>query len=300
MNDFAADLAGRTLVVEHAADLRLEDGALNITSKLCAKIPVSEIKRLIICSESATLSSGVINAVTANGGVIIMCDRKHLPVSQVVGIPDHSSAAGNFMAQAAWTPERKAAVWQNIAARKIYNQSLLLKDLGISAWESIENYSKRVEPGDAGNMESVAAGVYFRALFGSGFIRHTDSKINSALNYGYVILCSEFTRLITAHGYSTCLGINHRSVANRFNLSCDLMEPFRPAVDMTVYENRHCEFDWDFKKKLIGVLKYPFRYNGGSYSLSDAANAYTLDILAAMKNESRKIGEVGPWHSIVR
>ncbi|MFR8248908.1 MAG: CRISPR-associated endonuclease Cas1 [Lachnospiraceae bacterium] len=60
-----------------------------------------------------------------------------------------------------------------------------------------------------------------------------------ALNYGYSLLLSTFNRCVVANGYITQLGLFHDNVFNQFNLACDLMEPFRPIVDMKVKR-------WDF------------------------------------------------------
>ena len=39
------------------------------------------------------------------------------------------------------------------------------------------------------------------------------------------------------HGLEPCIGIHHRSALNNFNLADDLIEPFRPVVDLYVAQN---------------------------------------------------------------
>ena len=87
---------------------------------------------------------------------------------------------------------------------------------------------------DSTNREGHAAKVYFNALFGKDFTRDKDCPINAALNYGYSIILSCFNREIVCSGYLTQLGLFHENMFNHYNLSCDLMEPFRPLVDITV------------------------------------------------------------------
>ena len=63
------------------------------------------------------------------------------------------------------------------------------------------------------------------------FSRRSDHPLNAVLNYGYTILLSAFNREIAACGYATQLGLHHDNVFNQFNLSSDLMEPFRILID---------------------------------------------------------------------
>jgi CRISPR-associated endonuclease Cas1 subtype II len=73
-------------------------------------------------------------------------------------------------------------------------------------------------------------------LFGKKFSRNDDCSINAMLNYGYSIILSVFNREVVANGYITQLGLFHDNMFNQYNLSCDLMEPFRPFVDEKVKE----------------------------------------------------------------
>ena len=156
----------------------------------------------------------------------------------------------------------------------------------------LEEYRNSVLPGDSNNREGQAARLYFKALFGKNFIRHSDDSINAALNYSYTVILSAFNRLVVSYGYHTALGIKHCSKSNPFNLSCDLMEPFRPFADKTVFENSDRELDWSYKKALIEILQTDARYNGRHYTLSDAMECYAIDVFKALKNPKHIIGAV--------
>lgn len=101
--------------------------------------------------------------------------------------------------------------------------------------------------GDETNREGHAAKVYFNALFGKDFTRTEDSPLNAALNYGYSIILSLFTREIVSNGYITQIGLFHDNMFNQFNLACDLMEPYRPIVDRFVVEMKPTQFEKDEK-----------------------------------------------------
>lgn len=94
--------------------------------------------------------------------------------------------------------------------------------------------AKRVKPGDPDNIEARAARDYWSSLF-ADFRRRDDTDArNMALNYGYAIVRSIVARSCVGHGLVTAFGIKHASVSNGFNLADDLMEPFRPVVDLAV------------------------------------------------------------------
>lgn len=106
---------------------------------------------------------------------------------------------------------------------------------------------------DKTNREGHAAKVYFNALFGKSFSRNDDCPINAALNYRYSIILSLFNREIVASGYVTQLGLFHNNMFNQYNLSCDLMEPFRPFVDTVVKDMNPQKFEK--QEKLIIIDK---------------------------------------------
>ena len=56
------------------------------------------------------------------------------------------------------------------------------------------------------------------------------------LNYGYTILRSAMARAVVASGLHPSLGLHHSNDANAMRLVDDLMEPFRPVVDLKVWQ----------------------------------------------------------------
>ena len=79
--------------------------------------------------------------------------------------------------------------------------------------------------------------MYFQGLFGKEFKRFDEDIINAGLNYGYAILRSQVSKTLIAKGLNTTLGIFHKGPNNNFNLSDDIMEPFRPIIDVWVFKN---------------------------------------------------------------
>ena len=139
-------------------------------------------------------------------------------------------------------------------------------------------YISQIELGDSTNREGHAAKVYFNALFGLDFTRTEDNSINAALNYGYSILLSAFNREITANGYITQLGLFHDNMFNYFNLSSDLMEPFRPIVDYQVKTMNPVKFEKEEKMMILQILQKEVRIAEKKELLSNAIKIYSKSI----------------------
>lgn len=108
---------------------------------------------------------------------------------------------------------------------------------GVEEWIDLQQMADSVLSGDSDNREAVAAAFYFPALFGTGFSRGSDDPRNAALNYGYAILRGGIARNLVVHGLEPCIGLFHHSELNNFNLADDLIEAYRPVVDLYVAKN---------------------------------------------------------------
>lgn len=87
-------------------------------------------------------------------------------------------------------------------------------------------------------------------------------------------------------GYLTQLGIKHTNEYNPFNLSCDLMEPFRVLVDEIVFDNIDKTFDSDYKMQLVNVLNKRINYCGCEYYVTNAIQIYLDKMFGAIEQKS--------------
>ena len=237
-----------------------------------------------------SITSYLINELTKNKIKLIVCDEKHNPVCELTPYYGAHNTSKRVQNQALWTKETKDKAWQNIIKHKIYNQAQLLKKLNIEGYEKLLEYITDVKQGDFTNREGHAAKVYFNLLFGKDFLRGKADNTNIALDYGYSILLSTFNREIVSKGYITQLGINHKNEFNQYNLSCDLMEPYRPLIDEIVYENRELVFGKEFKMKLLNVLNKNVDIEDRNQFVSNAITQFTNSVLNFMdKNAESKI-----------
>jgi CRISPR-associated protein Cas1 len=94
-----------------------------------------------------------------------------------------------------------------------------------------------VKSGDPSNIEALGARRYWGLLFGDDFRRDQDGDgLNGLLNYGYTVLRAATARAIVAAGLHPTLGVFHSNEGNAMRLVDDVMEPFRPVIDLKVWQ----------------------------------------------------------------
>ena len=149
----------------------------------------------------------------------------------------------------------------------------------------LQEYIMQIQFGDVTNREGHAAKVYFNALFGMDFSRSQENSINAMLNYGYSIICSLFSREIVSNGYITQIGVHHDNMFNQFNLSCDLMEPFRILVDRKVKNLMPQKFEKEEKKIILELLQDTVTIAGREENISNAIKIYCKSVVDAMNEK---------------
>lgn len=283
----------RTVIVERADQLTLNENCLCMhVEERDVSIPLEQIRTILISSSRGSISLPLLNRLISQNTAIIVCDESHTPIGKIHGINTHFESAGRHMDQAAWTERRKNAIWKQIVEMKIARQADLLGHIYGVIPSELSELKNSVKSGDATNREAVAAKIYFRILFGPEFIRFESDDINRALNYGYTILSSAFSRAIALSGYSSALGIHHCSRVNPNNLANDLMEPFRPFVDWVVFQNMGRNFDWDYKTELISLLYKECIYDNKQTEIGNAIEQYVSDVLKCMSIPRASIKEI--------
>lgn len=281
----------RTVVVNKNCKLSYKNNHLIIRSEDIQMIHLSEINTIIIENGMISITSYLINELINQKIKLIFCDEKHNPAGEVQPYYGSYNTSKKIAQQCEWKRYRKGEAWRQIVRNKIYNQAQVLKRLEIDGYDKLLKYIDEVEVHDRTNREGHAAKVYFNLLFGKGFSRDDDNSINAALNYGYSILLSIFNREIVNKGYITQLGIQHKNEFNQFNLSCDLMEQFRPLVDECVYKNIQQPFDKEYKYKIVNILNQTIEINKKEQYVNNAIPIFITSVFNFLENrsESEKI-----------
>ena len=275
----------RTVVINKNCKLSYKNDYLIVRSEDLKMIHLSEINTIIIENGMASITSYLINELANKKIKLIICDEKHNPSCEMMPYYGSFNTSKKIMNQVNWKKEKKDKAWQQLIKHKIHNQSMLLKSLEISGFEKLLEYEEQVELADKTNREGHAAKVYFNLLYGNDFFRSNPDNTNISLDYGYAILLSLINREVVSKGYITQLGINHKNEFNQFNLSCDLMEIFRPTVDEIVYKNREFAFEKEYKYKLIDVCNREVYIQGKKQYLSNAIQIFISSVFDFLENE---------------
>jgi CRISPR-associated protein Cas1 len=126
---------------------------------------------------------------------------------------------------------------------------------------------------EAASVEAHAAQRYFPLLFGAGFRRDRDDDgVNALLNYGYTVLRAATARAIVAAGLNPSLSLFHVSRGEAWRLADDLMEPFRPTVDLAALALREAgqtELSPKAKRELTSLLATDFKSEAGVSTLTN-------------------------------
>lgn len=223
-------------------NLSIKRGFLCIENKdleISNSVPITDILSLVLSSNSVSLSKNAINAITDDGGVIICCGKNYMPTSITMPYAPHWQNGERIRKQISASAPLQKSLWKSLIQTKISNQSLVLKWLhpNSNKIERLKQLAKTVQSGDTGNHESIAAQVYFKAVFGSNFVRERHVEdINLLLNYIYIVLRACVARAVAGAGLLPALGIMHSNKLNPFALVDDIIEPYRPLADVIVFQ----------------------------------------------------------------
>ena len=224
----------RSVMISRPAKLRREHYSLAIEQEQTALVPFEDIAVIVLNHREITLTHPVLSACGEHGISLFATSETHHLSGVFLPFLTHSRATRWLRLQLDMPRPLAKQTWAVIVRRKIANQAACLKLNNTEGTDQLESYARRVRSGDSANMEGQAAAFYFSTLFGKAF-RRTDARwTNAALNYGYAVLRGTIARGLVAHGLLPSIGLFHASEQNAFNLADDLIEPFRPIIDLYV------------------------------------------------------------------
>ncbi len=284
-------MAWRGLHISKASRLSFADRQVLVTQDDGeVRLPLEDIAWIILDTPQATLSSKLLSACMAAGIAIIVTDEKHTPSG--VTLPFHSHFRQGDVAKiqiAAGAPLKKR-LWQTIVRAKIVNQAAALEAVKRPGGDSLREMARHVGSGDPVNVEARAAREYWSKLW-DDFRREDDGdRRNKLLNYGYAVVRSGVARCLVATGLLPSIGVNHASVSNAFNLADDLVEPFRPFVDLLAWktsdggEPSRGDLSLDDRRALAGVLLQDAIVGGDRVTLLVAAERAAESLSRAIEH----------------
>ncbi|MGN1337830.1 MAG: type II CRISPR-associated endonuclease Cas1 [Candidatus Coprovivens sp.] len=275
----------RTVVITKQSKISYKNKFLVVKQDNDEKyIHLSEIDTIIVDSISVSISAYLLKELSDNKINIIFCDEKHNPFGELSSYYSRHNSSKKIKEQISWKQTDKDKLWTKLVKNKIVNQAMLLRKLNSEKYDLVLSYANEVTNGDKTNREGHSAKVYFNVLFGMDFVRNESDDINAALNYGYAILLSTVNKEVVSNGYLTQLGVHHKNEFNEFNLTCDLMEPFRVIIDNFVYFNQGRKLDTNYKLDIVNIFNNTYKYQGKNYVLKDIIKMFVKNTLSSVED----------------
>lgn len=278
----------RVIFLTNPARLYVKNQQLVIDNGDVFKVPLEDIECIAIDSMQISMNSYLLSRLSEYAITLYVTDKTHHPCRTFLPLLRHSKHLSVLKNQLEMTLPNKKKLWKQIVCQKIENQATVLKLCGLDEWKSIDVLKNMVKSGDPDNMEAVAASKYFKLLFGKNYTRTQDNFINPKLNYGYSILRSTISKYLVVYGYEPSLGIFHKSNLNSFNLSDDIIEPFRPIVDLYVKKFAlEDEIDTHTKASLANLLNCDLIIDNKLFACAKAIEL-TIKSLSSWYNDKNK------------
>lgn len=227
-------MSWRSILVTRPARLHREHFSLAIEQDETVFVPFADIAVIVLDHPQITITHPVLTACGEYGIGLFSTDATHIPNGVFLPFVTHSRVTRVMRLQLNATLPMKKRIWAQIVKAKISNQAISLTLCGLEGAERLAKLAGAVKSGDPDNLEARAARWYFARLFGDAFSRMESTPVNACLNYGYAIIRGAIARQLVLHGLHPPMGIFHDNEQNAFNLADDLIEPFRPVVDLFV------------------------------------------------------------------
>lgn len=258
-------------------------------------VAIEDIGVIVLESHQITITNGLLEKLINNNVALINCDQFHLPIGLLMPLNGHTEQSERFKNQINASAPLKKNLWQQTISAKIVNQAGLLKEKGIPC-RKMEIWAKEVTSGDALNHESRAAVFYWQNLITVENFNRGQKGIppNNLLNYGYAILRAITARAIVSSGMLPTLGIFHRNKYNAYCLADDIMEPYRPFVDLIVChimetEDNYEELTIEIKKQLLSIATIDVTIDGKNSPLLVAMSRTTNSLNECFEGSCRRI-----------
>jgi CRISPR-associated protein Cas1 len=284
--------AWKTIRITKPCKLSIERGNLIVKDDIHKfKLSLSDTDSIVFEGDKFTLTAPVLGALAKHKIATLFCDEYYMPLAILLPYKQTALGVDVLKAQIFWSDEFKASLWQLIIESKILNQTEVLHYYGYDS-VYMERYIGLVQLNDKHNFEAKSARHYWKELF-TGLKREQESMDvrNQALNYAYAICRSMLSRDLSAAGFNCALGVWHDNKFNPYNLSDDLIEPFRPIIDMAIkkiLEGRDEEYiSPELKRFLINLFDEEYvLYNETLSSIRKVTKQYVVDFKRAMMTES--------------
>lgn len=302
----------RTLCFSNPAYLSLKNGQLEVRfpefagdkylpeslkQKANVSIPIEDIGIVVLDHQQITITQALMEQLLNNSCSIITCNGSHLPIGLLLPLCGNTTQNERFRCQIEASRPLQKQLWQQTIKQKISNQASLLRTTRQVETGNMMQWVSQVKSNDSDNLEARAAAYYWLQMFPDipHFVRGRDElPPNNLLNYGYAIVRAVIARALVVSGLLPTLGIHHHNRYNAYCLADDIMEPYRPYVDLLVvemvgHEPPPPELTPEHKRRLLSLPTTEVLINGHRSPLMVAASQTTASLYKCFAGESRRI-----------
>lgn len=258
-------------------------------------IPIEDIGVVVLDHKQITITQALMAELLDNNCAIITCDDRHHPVGLYLPLDGHNLQSERFREQINASEPLRKQMWQQTVTSKVLGQAFVLNTQHVEN-QNMLAWAKSVRSGDTDNMEGRAAAYYWRNVFGDPhFVRGQEGEPpNNLLNYGYAIVRAMVARALVSAGLLPTLGIHHHNRYNAYCLADDVMEPYRPFVDMAVIDMRQryadiSQLTTDIKRDLLSISTADVLIEGKRSPMMIAIQTTANSVQRCFSGESRKI-----------
>ena len=235
--------------------------------KELGQIPLDDIAAVIANAHGLSYTNNLLVALAERGSPFVLCAANHNAVGMLLPIDGNHHQGRRIDAQLDATKPTTKRLWAEVVRSKLEQQAAALEAVG-SSTAPLTALIGKVRSGDPDNIEAQAARRYWGLLFGSAFRRDQDAGgLNAMLNYGYTVLRAATARAVIAAGLHPTLGLHHSNDSNPMRLVDDLMEPFRPIIDLKIWQlrrNGEAEITLESKRAIVRTLYDDMQADTGS------------------------------------
>jgi len=260
--------------------------------KELGQIPLDDIAAVIANAHGLSYTNNLLVALTERGAPFVLCAANHNAVGMLLPIDGNFEQARRIDAQIAATQPTRKRLWATIVRSKLEQQAAVLEAVGAPP-APLAALANKVKSGDPDNLEAQGARRYWGLLFPEGFKRDQNAAgVNALLNYGYTVLRAATARAVIAAGLHPSIALHHSNAGNAMRLVDDLMEPFRPVIDLKVWQlqrNGEEHVTPDSKRALVRTLYDDMQTAAGATPVMVCAQKLATSLAQVYLGEREKL-----------
>ncbi|SDY25283.1 type II CRISPR-associated endonuclease Cas1 [Nitrosomonas sp. Nm33] len=260
--------------------------------KELGQVPLDDIAAVIANAHGLSYTNNLLVALAERCAPFVLCAANHNAVGMVLTIDGNYQQAKRFDAQLAASQPLMKRLWAEIVKSKLQQQATALEAAG-APFIPLSALARKVRSGDPENFEAQGARRYWGLLFGDDFRRDQQSDgLNAMLNYGYTVLRAATARAVVAAGLHPTIGLHHSNEGNAMRLVDDLMEPFRPVIDLKVWQlhqQGEIQVTPENKRALVRTLYDDMQTNVGATPLMVCAQKLATSLAQVFMSERKKL-----------